>query len=258
MLKKLLFSASFMCSAMLASAQYDLTLTYTANQGSTTLQGAAKVYIHSGGNDQAGPLDATSWFYTVGSLNQDDGIGEMFSLGPDIWTITFDPVQYYSQATNGPVQGTSIQRIGMYFRDANGTNFGKDANGEDIYLDLSTGSPAAYNTDGSMFFGVTAGIAAGVNSPQSSAMVVRNAPNPMTTSTVFEYTVAGDQNVNLSIYDATGRLVKTIFNELQTSGKHYYNWIGDDANGNSLGGGVYFYTLNSGAESVKGKLIIVR
>ena len=80
----------------------------------------------------------------------------------------------------------------------------------------------------------------------------------MSANTLFAYVVNGKQNAALSIYDATGRLVNTLFNELQSSGKHYYNWIGDNSNGDLLSGGVYYYSLTSGSEKVNGKLIIVR
>lgn len=258
MRKKLLLTGLLLASAFLTKAQYNLTITYDATQGTSTLQGAAKVYIHSGGNDVAGPLDGTTWNYTVGNWGADDGIGEMTSLTNDVWTITIDPVAYYSLASNGPVLGASIQRIGMVFRDAAGVNSGKDVNNSDIFMDLSTGTPQIFNTDGTAFFGVTAGISAGINSLNSDKLGINNSPNPMSANTIFAYVVNGKQNAALSIYDATGRLVNTLFNELQSSGKHYYNWIGDNSNGNLLSGGVYYYSLTSGSEKVNGKLIIVR
>ena len=258
MRKKLLYTAILCAISFISNAQYNLTITYDASQGASTLQGAAKVYIHSGANDVAGPLDGTTWNYTVGNWGADDGLGEMTNLVGNIWTITLDPVAYYSQAPNGPVLGASIQRIGMLFRDATGMNTGKDVNNSDIFMDLSTGTPEVFNTDGTPFFGVTAGISANINSLNSDKLGISNAPNPMSANTLFVYVVNGKQNAALSIYDATGRLVNTLFNELQSSGKHYYNWIGDDLNGNFLSGGVYYYSLTSGSDKVNGKLIIVR
>ncbi|MBL0102366.1 MAG: T9SS type A sorting domain-containing protein [Bacteroidetes bacterium] len=82
--------------------------------------------------------------------------------------------------------------------------------------------------------------------------------NPVTESTVFAYNLTGTQNASLSIFDATGRLVNVLFNEMQSTGKHFYNWIGDDSNGNLLGGGVYYYSLVAGGQKVSGKLVIVR
>ena len=103
-----------------ANAQYDLSITYDANSGVSTLQGATKVYMHSGGNDVVGPMDTTCWMYTVGNWGADDGIGEMFNLSGNTWAITIDPVPYFSTAPNGPVLGSEIKRIGMQFINENG------------------------------------------------------------------------------------------------------------------------------------------
>jgi hypothetical protein len=241
-----------------ANAQYDLTITYNANSGVSNLLTATKIYMHSGASDVAGPLDTTCWNYTVGNWGVDDGIGEMFNLSGSTWSITIDPVPYYSTAPNGPVTGPEIQRIGIIFRDETGTLTGLDDAGNTIYLDLSSGSPIPLNSDGSPFFGVTAGMTAGISSLSGDKVKISNFPNPLSSNTVFSYDLAGNSKVKLSIFDASGRLVNTLFNELQSNGTHHYNWIGDDANGNLLSGGIYYYSLTSNIENVNGKLIIVR
>ena len=76
MKKSLLLSAFTLCLSA-AFAQYDLTITYNSNSGVSNLQTATKLYMHSGGNDMAGPLDTTCWNYTVGNWGVDDGIGEL-------------------------------------------------------------------------------------------------------------------------------------------------------------------------------------
>ena len=56
MKKSLLLSAFSLCLSA-AFAQYDLTITYNSNSGVSNLQTATKLYMHSGGNDMAGPID---------------------------------------------------------------------------------------------------------------------------------------------------------------------------------------------------------
>jgi hypothetical protein len=258
MKRQLHLSAFLLLLTIGANAQYDLTITYNSNSGVSNLQTATKVYMHSGGNDMAGPLDTTCWNYTVGNWGVDDGIGEMVSLAGTTWTITIDPVPYYSTASNGPVTGPEIQRMALIFRDETGTLTGFGDDGNTIYLDLSTGVAEPYNSDGSPFFGITTGISAGVNSLSSNKLGISNAPNPLSTNTIFTYKVVGNSNINLSIFDNSGRLVNTLINEEQTIGTHYYNWVGDDKNGNLLSSGIYFYSLSSNTENIKGKLIIVR
>lgn len=258
-MRKLLLAIGGILAGVSAQAQYDLTITYDATQGVSGLIGAAKVYMHSGGNDVAGPLDGSTWNYVVGNWGQDDGIGQMTSAGSDLWTITIDPVQYYSQAANGPVPGTSIQRIGMVFRDEVGNQSGKDANGSDIFMDLSGVAPDVYNTDGTPFGGVVGTISpSSVNNITGKQLGIYNAPNPLTTNTVFAYNLNGAANVSLKVYDITGREVATLFDELQSAGIHYYNWIGTDNAGAPLNTGVYTYALISGNTRTNGKVMIVR
>jgi hypothetical protein len=242
-----------------AYAQYDLTITYDATQGVSSLVGASKVYMHSGASDIAGPLDFTSWNYIVGNLTLDDGVGEMTNIGANLWAITFDPVQYYSLAPSGPVTGSAIQRIGMIFRDETGNTFGRDANGQEIYLDLSGSVPAVYNTVGTAFGGVTGVITPAALGNVSSQQVVMNcAPNPLVENTVFHYQLPASSLVSLRVYDIAGRQVAELFNEMQSNGSHIYNWRGVGSDGNSLSNGVYSYTFSSGKNCVKGKLLIAR
>lgn len=258
MKKHLLLSAFLFLITFSVSAQYDLTITYNSSSGVSSLQTASKVYMHSGGNDMVGPLDTTCWNYTVGNWGVDDGIGEMVSLAGTTWTITIDPVPYYSTASNGPVTGPEILRIALIFRDETGTMTGLGDDGNTIYLDLSTGVAEPYNSDGSPFFGVTTGISAGVNSLSSNSLGIKNSPNPMVENTLFTYKVVGNSKINLSIFDNAGRLVNTLISEEHTSGTYNYNWVGEDKNGNLLSSGIYFYSLSSDTENIKGKLIIVR
>ncbi|MBL0341992.1 MAG: hypothetical protein IPP71_14320 [Bacteroidetes bacterium] len=65
------------------NAQTDLKITYDANQGVSGLAGASKVYMYSGAVTSS---PTGQWEWTIGSTNQDDGIGLMSSL-----EITFGP-----------------------------------------------------------------------------------------------------------------------------------------------------------------------
>ena len=75
----------------------------------------------------------------------DDGLGQMTNIGTDLWQITIEPYAYY-----GLAPGTSINGLFMVFRNADGTQTGKDDLDNDIFLDLSGSTPT------SAFSGVTA------------------------------------------------------------------------------------------------------
>ncbi len=102
MKKSLLLSAFTLCLSA-AFAQYDLTITYNSNSGVSNLQTATKVYMHSGGNDMAGPLDTTCWNYTVGNWGADDGIGLKRSVSDQAkMSTTGTPL---SPTVNGRLEG---------------------------------------------------------------------------------------------------------------------------------------------------------
>lgn len=131
-----LCAASFTIHPNLSINQFEdsLEIIYDASQGQTGLIGASKVYMHSG----AELVPFGGWQLPVGNWGQDDGIGEMSSLGNNRWRIRILPYQYY-----GFAQNTSINGIFMVFRNADGSAVGKDANGNDIWLDMTQSAPTS-------------------------------------------------------------------------------------------------------------------
>lgn len=145
-LKKLLFALTLLLGvATLVRAQVtispasptldtEITIVYDATQGTSNLQGADKVYMHSSVGLEP---SATSWegSYTVGNWGQDDGIGQMTSLGDDKWEIKVTPRAYY----NIP-QGVTVYNLSMVFRNADGSAEGKSTSGGDIFVAINPGT----------------------------------------------------------------------------------------------------------------------
>jgi len=113
----------------------EVTLTFDARladpSGTSGLVGAEKVYMHSG--IVVDGATSTSWTSVVGNWGEDDGVGEMTKVeGEDnLWQITFSPRDYYSIP-----QGTQVYRLGMVFRNADGTAEGKAEGGQDIFVEV--------------------------------------------------------------------------------------------------------------------------
>jgi PKD repeat protein len=118
-----------------------LSIVYDATQGVTGLVGANKVYMHSGVEQ----MPFGGWDITVGNWGQDDGLGLMDSIGPNLWKITFNPWDYY-----GLNPGLSINGLLMVFRNADGSATGKDNNNQDIFISMNNLSAVT-----SSFTGVT-------------------------------------------------------------------------------------------------------
>ena len=125
----------------------NITITVDANSSLTDCNGfstPSKVYIHSGiGND------SDPWEYkVVGNWGQDDGVGEMTYNGDGTWSISFVPETYYSLT---PTQAQNAIKMGMVFRNANGTQEFKGSGCANFYFDVgsfqvSLSSPAQNST----------------------------------------------------------------------------------------------------------------
>jgi hypothetical protein len=89
--------------------------------------------------------------------------------------------------------------------------------------------------------------------------VDQNFPNPFNPSTTIRYTVgtAGGQ-VTLSVYDVTGRLVRTLVNELRTPGQKHAVWDGRDEHGQRVSTGVYFYRLQAPGFEQTRKMVLLK
>jgi hypothetical protein len=66
------------------------------------------------------------------------------------------------------------------------------------------------------------------------------APNPFTRTTAVSYQIARKSAVELKVYDATGRLVRTLSHGEQNPGFYTVTWNGDDDIGRAIPAGIYF------------------
>jgi hypothetical protein len=90
----------------------------------------------------------------------------------------------------------------------------------------------------------------------------QNYPNPFNSSTVIWYYLpdVGFQpaEVEITIYNLLGKLVKTLVKARQYPGEHKVLWDGKDDSGKEVASGIYFYRLKvSGLELVKPKKMIL-
>jgi hypothetical protein len=108
--------------------------------------------------------------------------------------------------------------------------------------------------------GETAGIETAVASSPSTPALSPSAPNPFSLSTRVSYELpgAGGGHVQLSVYDASGRLVRTLIDAYQSAGEHAVTWDGRDAIGARVSNGTYFYQLQWNGQRRTGRVLVVR
>ena len=90
------------------------------------------------------------------------------------------------------------------------------------------------------------------NTPTSFELS-QNYPNPFNPSTVIKYSVPADVNVNVSVYNTKGELVRTLVNQFQRTG--FYSVKFD---GLGLSSGIYFYKVEAGKYSQVKKMVLLK
>ncbi|MBU1633750.1 T9SS type A sorting domain-containing protein [bacterium] len=86
----------------------------------------------------------------------------------------------------------------------------------------------------------------------------QNYPNPFNPTTRIHYTMPKSEHVNLTIYDLTGREVKTLVNRVVAPGKYTAVWDGRSENGRLASTGVYFYVFKSSSFNKVRKMVLIK
>ncbi|MBK6766583.1 MAG: choice-of-anchor D domain-containing protein [bacterium] len=78
-------------------------------------------------------------------------------------------------------------------------------------------------------------------------------PNPFNAQTVIEFDLAHESDVKLDLYDATGRLARTVLDDQRGAGAYRVT-----LNANGLASGSYFVTLTAGQFHATQKVLVVK
>ena len=146
-MKQLFLSAAF-CAAWTLSAQVvwtepafpsiddQVTLYYDASEGNGDLSGTIPVYIHTGLITSASS-SPTDWQYVNMPWASTDPAWVMNYEGTDLWSYNFSGQtlgEFY-----GIGAGIDAEQLAMVFRNGSGSLVGRDTDGSDIFLPLSSG-----------------------------------------------------------------------------------------------------------------------
>lgn len=82
--------------------------------------------------------------------------------------------------------------------------------------------------------------------------------HPSASPIEIKYTLARDENVLLSVYDATGRLVNSLDEGSRKAGQYLITWNCLSNSGRKSGPGVYFVKLETPTTTITRKLVLVK
>jgi hypothetical protein len=83
-------------------------------------------------------------------------------------------------------------------------------------------------------------------------------PNPSCGSVTIRFNLAGEEKVVLRIYDARGKLVRTLEDGVLPAGTHQIIWGGQDSDANPVAQGVYFVQFRAATVGTTKKIMLVR
>ncbi len=99
----------------------------------------------------------------------------------------------------------------------------------------------------------------GIDGETGKPFASYNYPNPFNPTTRIRYTVPSPGSpVRITVYDLSGRLVRTLVDDEMPGGTHMAVWHGRDDTGERMSSGVYFYRIEIGNYRVDRKMVMLK
>ncbi len=83
-------------------------------------------------------------------------------------------------------------------------------------------------------------------------------PNPFHASTGINYSVKTSEPVRIDVFNSRGQLVRTLVNEVKSSGSHSIVWDGHDMSGKAVSSGVYYCRMSCGAYTSSRRMVLLK
>jgi len=107
--------------------------------------------------------------------------------------------------------------------------------------------------------GGTNDAASAVGSMPVAFRLLGASPNPFNPKTTIRFELTESQEVDLKIYDVSGRLVRDLLHGVtMPPGRHGVEWNGRDEVGRMSSAGIYLYRFDAGGDSETERMTLVR
>lgn len=95
-----------------------------------------------------------------------------------------------------------------------------------------------------------------VTATDATLLLAPARPNPARESSLLSFTLTRPAPVRITVYNVSGRAVRTLVNEERAAGAYQVAWDGRDANGRRVPAGIYAYRVETGT-TVQSRTIIL-
>jgi len=177
----------------------------------------------------------------------------LVSVGDQSGMSSDNVLYHHDDSSGGSADGTSDTGDGASYGDIgiqmNNPNTGSHTTSASMYLALGTDLPGLecqswfeagfnYQVVSEEFDNTSA-----VDTPIIIASNLRNVPNPFNPRTEILFQLSDNSNVELTIYDATGRMVNVLYSGNLANGQQSFTWNGNNQLGQAVSSGTYFARL---------------
>lgn len=83
-------------------------------------------------------------------------------------------------------------------------------------------------------------------------------PNPFNPNTTISYGIANATDVNFTIYNSRGQVVRTVSKGVQAPNNYRLTWNGTDNNGKECSTGIYYIKMSAGKDSFVRKAVLMK
>lgn len=101
-------------------------------------------------------------------------------------------------------------------------------------------------------------VPAGVQSPVNTIHTFKVFPNPVSNNAKIAFYLPASNNVTVTIYDMSGKVVKTLLNENLTSGYHELNWDCSYQDQQPVSNGIFTVRIAAGGYAAHSKVTVIR
>lgn len=133
---------------------------------------------------------------------------------------------------------------------------------ENVMLTFSDGEPQELFEAAGDSFDVTCDPASAPAASGAELTMLTSRPNPLSTGTEITFRVPGSGGdavqVDLSIFDVGGRLVRTLVSTQVAPGDHLETWDARDQSGARVPNGTYFSRLVVGGSQLEERIVVLR
>ena len=203
--------------------------------------------------DSGGEVDALTFTITVSEGLSFDSFFDLFPSGKIVPTASHDLVEIREFVVGQRVEGLVLPEasggtapLTYSLSPALPAGLAFDAATRTIAGTPQAAAETAYTYTVTDANGASASLA--LQTLPATFVLADNFPNPFNPATTIKYALPQAADVELTVYNVVGQVVRTLVAEHQSAGRYVVEWDATNDNGHSLSSGMYFYRLQAGSE----------